>query len=48
MADKGKSKDAGGGPGTSTAGQVKSTMTPVFGKRTTSKRSAPKRGGRAR
>ena len=38
------SKDVGGGPGTATAGQVKSTMQPTFGKRVSGKRTG-KRGG---
>jgi len=45
MAGKGaKAAKAGGGPGTATLGQVKSTMTPTFGARV-AKRGA-KRGGR--
>jgi len=43
-----KKASVGGGPGTAVAGGVKSTMTPVFGKRVAGKRSATKRGGMGR
>ncbi len=37
-----KSAKAGAGPGVATAGQVKSTQTPVFGTRVASKRGGRK------